>query len=76
MKTLKFGIRRWLSKPAPSMKGRTTYWRNIAALVLVVLGMIAATSAVFAENPNSGILPLGSTPYGKSYGEWSAAQWQ
>ncbi len=38
--------------------------------------MIAATRMVFAQNLNPGILPPGSSPYGKTYGEWSAEHWK
>lgn len=48
------------------------------AIALGVLGLLLGISAsVQAErNPNPGIAPPTSTPYGKTYGEWAAAWWQ
>jgi hypothetical protein len=42
---------------------------------LVVVVLTAACPRVFAENPNPGVLPIGSSAFGKSYGEWGAAWW-
>src|SRR6266516_3042171 len=47
----------------------------LAAAILVLL--VATSPAQAAErNPNRGILPVGSTSYGKTYAEWSALLWQ
>jgi hypothetical protein len=40
----------------------------------VVLAM--AANLALAGNPNPKILPIGSTPYGMTYGEWGDAWWQ
>ena len=53
----------------------------IAALVLfVIMGLIVPTTTRVAQadrNPNPGVFPPNSKPYGKSQGEWSAKllQW-
>ena len=53
---------------------------NVVLSTLVVSGLLAATTFTAsggtgnADNP--GILPPGSTPHGKTYGEWGAAWWQ
>jgi hypothetical protein len=39
---------------------------------MLLLGLTTVTT--FGGNP--GILPIGSHPYGKTYGEWTAAWWQ
>jgi hypothetical protein len=46
------------------------------AAALSLLAMGASNSAVAGANPNPGIAPPGSHPYGKSYSEWAAAWWQ
>ncbi|MBI5651870.1 MAG: hypothetical protein HZC40_15750 [Chloroflexi bacterium] len=53
---------------------KQTFGRGVVALVLVILGMIAATMTVFADNPT--ILPPNSKPFGKTYGEWSVEHWK
>src|SRR5262245_60674721 len=43
----------------------------------VLLGLLAVAPAALAErNPNPGIAPANSKPYGKPYGEWSGAWWR
>ncbi|MBI3465663.1 MAG: hypothetical protein HY000_21810 [Planctomycetes bacterium] len=42
-----------------------------AAAVLLAPGMAGADG-----NENPGVLPIGSTPYGMTYGEWGAAWWK
>jgi hypothetical protein len=43
------------------------------AAIALCLGLAGAAQAA-GNNP--GVLPPGSTPFGKTYGEWSAAWWQ
>lgn len=43
-------------------------------VTLVLIG--TAPHRVQAGSPNPGVLPPQSYPYGRSYGEWSAAWWQ
>jgi len=52
--------------------------QSIRTLLVAVLAAIVlpASSQVAQSNPNPGILPAGSTPYGKTYGQWAAAWWQ
>jgi hypothetical protein len=45
-----------------------------AAIVLAVV--VLATSAVDADEPNPGVLPPESNPFGKTYGEWGGLWWQ
>jgi len=53
------------------MKQRFALPALTAALILTI-----ANSAALAENPNSGVAPVDSSPYGLTYGEWSALHWQ
>jgi hypothetical protein len=48
------------------------------ALAAATLALLVATLPAQAagRNPNAGILPVDSNPYGKSYGEWSGAWWR
>ena len=41
---------------------------------LLTLGFVSHGQP--AGNPNPGVLPIGSMPGGKTYGEWTAAWWQ
>ena len=43
-----------------------------AALALLT---VTATTSLAQRNPNPGVLPIDSKPYGKSYGNWGAAWW-
>ena len=59
------------------MKVGTKYWRKATiAAVLAAMLLILSTAAVSAHNQNTGVYPIDSHPYGKSYGEWSAKWWQ
>ena len=59
------------------MKVGTKYWRKATiAAVLAAMLLILSTAAVSAHNQNTGVFPISSHPYGKSYGEWSAKWWQ
>src|SRR6266511_4357873 len=52
--------------------------RSIAAatgLSLLLAVLTAAPAALAQRQPNPGILPVDSNPYGKSYGDWGAAWW-
>lgn len=39
-------------------------------------GVIREPVVADAGNPNPGVLPIGSHPHGKTYGEWGAAWWK
>ena len=59
------------------MKLGTKYWRSSIVVVMVGMALIMSTPVVFASaNPNPGVLPPNSQPYGLTYGEWSAKWWQ
>lgn len=45
------------------------------ALMLALLGLTASAVAA-GRNPNPGIAPAHSSPYGQTYGEWSGAWWR
>ena len=47
------------------------------ALTVAMLALLVATSPTKAagRNPNPGVLPINSNPYGQSYGDWGAAWW-
>ncbi len=57
------------------MKLGTKHWRSGLVMVGAVVAFLGLTIA-FAANPNPGVLPLQSHPYGKTYGEWSNAWWK
>ncbi|MCI0350370.1 MAG: hypothetical protein L0Z53_13175, partial [Acidobacteriales bacterium] len=44
----------------------------VATLALLVAALPAQAAG---RNPNPGVLPINSMPYGKSYGNWGAAWW-
>ena len=46
------------------------------AFGLAVLVSLASIAAFAAGNPNPGVLPINSSPGGKSYGKWTVAWWQ
>jgi hypothetical protein len=59
--------------------GKTRRWRR--RLPVVTIGMVAVTAITVAQaaataNPNPGVLPPQSHPFGMSYGQWSALWWQ
>jgi hypothetical protein len=47
-----------------------------AVTALVMLALVLAAKLAWAINPNPGVLPPNSRPYGMSYAEWGAAWWQ
>lgn len=51
-------------------------WIGIAVVSALVAVLSIGTATAIARNPNPGVLPPHSKPYGKSYGEWGAAWWQ
>ncbi len=53
------------------MKSSAVKLIGVMALVLAV-----AANLALARNPNPKVLPIGSSPYGMPYGEWSGAWWQ
>jgi hypothetical protein len=55
------------------MKVRLKYWR-ISIVLTVVLVTLFGTITAFADTPS--VLPPGSLPLGRTYGEWSNAWWQ
>ena len=54
---------------------RSRYLLSSIALIALVL-LLQLTPALAAQNPNPGVLPPDSHPFGKTYGEWSNAWWQ
>ena len=55
-------------------------WRRVGAVMGVVVGLMGAAMTPVAQadsrDLNAQILPLDSSPYGNTYGEWSARWWQ
>jgi hypothetical protein len=54
-------------------------WQSVAAIIVVVLGLIVSATLSFAQpggNPNPGVFPITSRPFGNTYEEWSARWWQ
>jgi hypothetical protein len=62
------------------MKGSTMVRRILVVVVVLVSALFAALThgqLVHAGgNPNSGVFPPGSNPFGATYGVWSARWWQ
>jgi hypothetical protein len=62
------------------MQDYQRFWRSVVAVMVVVVGSMVAAMPPVAQadssNPNPGVFPLDSNPYGNSYGEWSARWWQ
>jgi hypothetical protein len=63
------------------MKIKTARFGALAltsTLATVALALLMATSPAQAcgRNPNPGVLPVGSTPHGRTYAEWSAEWWK
>jgi hypothetical protein len=53
------------------------YWGKCLASITVGLVISALVSSLAsAANPNPTVLPIGSRPYGQTYGQWSARWWQ
>jgi hypothetical protein len=55
-----------------------TYFRRIIPLLATLLALLSATWPAYAQtsNPNPGVLPPNSTPFGKPYGQWGAEWWK
>jgi hypothetical protein len=53
-------------------------WTGVVSAILVALCVCALPSAALAQTtkPTPGVLPPWANPYGRSYSQWSAAQWQ
>jgi hypothetical protein len=56
------------------MKSGTKAWRSIVVMVSIILGLTVA--APLAQSANPGVLPPGSSHFGKTYSQWSAAWWE
>ena len=54
---------------------RSRYLPGGLTLIALVL-LLQVTPVLAAQNPNPGVLPPDSHPFGKTYGEWSNAWWQ
>lgn len=54
---------------------RSRYLPSGLALIALVF-LLQVTPVWAAKNPNPGVLPPESHPFGKTYGEWSNAWWQ
>ena len=53
------------------------FWRRVVVVIVISIGLIGAatiTSAETGEQPQ--VFPLDESPYGNTYGEWSARWWQ
>jgi hypothetical protein len=51
-------------------------WAASAAMVLCVAASLGVAGAASAANTNPGVLPVQSTAFGTTYGQWSARWWQ
>ncbi len=50
--------------------------RFVLSALTTAFALTVSTFIARAENPNSAVAPVNSKPYGLTYGEWSALQWQ
>jgi hypothetical protein len=58
---------------------RSGTWRRAIAIVTIAAGLIGAAPVPDAQaqgNPNRLVFPRDSSPYGNTYGEWTAQWWQ
>src|SRR5258708_10371811 len=51
------------------------YWCS-GLMVIGVIVVLLRSKVAFAGNPNPGVFPIQSRPYGQTYGQWSARWWQ
>lgn len=59
------------------MTGNRRYWRNAVTVVGVVFGLTVLAMIPLAQaDPKPKVLAVDSSPYGNTYGEWSARWWQ
>ena len=49
--------------------------KSALAAVTLALQVAALPAQAAGRNPNPGVSPINSSPYGKSYGDWGAAWW-
>ncbi len=54
---------------------RNRYLQSSIALIALVL-LLQLTPALADKNPNPGVLPPNSHPFGKTYAEWNESWWQ
>ncbi|HEY4388337.1 MAG TPA: hypothetical protein VGN34_28130, partial [Ktedonobacteraceae bacterium] len=56
----------------------TRCWLSCAGMILVLMTVILSTEGALAHtiNPNPGVFPRKSHPFGLSYTQWSAKWWQ
>ena len=54
---------------------RNRYLQSGFVLIALVF-LLQVTPALADKNPNPGVLPPNSHPFGKTYGEWNAGWWQ
>lgn len=52
------------------------YSRTVMVSLITTAALLLAGTTAAAARANPGVFPPGSTPYGMSYGAWSAAWWQ
>src|SRR5258708_13784621 len=57
------------------MKLNAKYWCSGLMVVGVIVVLLGSTMA-FADDINPGVFPINSSPYGQTYGQWSARWWQ
>src|SRR5215813_8367131 len=58
------------------MRVRVASQKNVAAVLGLALSLALQSTAMLAGTANPGILPINSSPEGKSYGSWAVAWWQ
>lgn len=60
------------------MNGRPRYYRHVALVVVLCLtaGLVSIPIAQADDDRNPRVFPRDSSPYGNTYGEWTARWWQ
>jgi hypothetical protein len=59
------------------MQENQRLWPSVVAVRLAIIGLLLVAMIPTAQaDPKPKILPRDSTPYGNTYGEWSARWWQ
>src|SRR5713226_4733673 len=67
---------KWTSALQQDETGRG-FWRRVVVVIVISVGLIgAATIAGAQAGRQPQVFPLDDSPYGNTYGEWSAGWWQ
>src|SRR5690242_15482225 len=70
----------WHRRKKPSKRGkrmkRSLLNTGLLLAIFVLTSPVTSCVATAQGNPNPGVIPVNASPYGATYGEWSARWWQ